>query len=126
MSYIRHKKTKTGKIYAYQIVASWDAQKKQSRSTSKYLGVVDQHGQIIPTGNSPKGRPKKSTISAPAPNPAALTTPSALLPEKERLLLDFGDSFLIAESIKKSAIFNPLEEVFEKLPALLPLMVFTA
>jgi transposase len=110
MAYIRYQKTKSGKLHAYQITASWNSQKKQSRSTSKYLGVVGgDDGRIIPKGSSPIGRPKKA---APA------------MEQEEVALLDFGDSFLITQSIKESAIYTPLKHVFEKMPALLPLMAY--
>lgn len=84
MSYIRHKKTKSGQTYAYQITAVWNPEKKQSRSTSKYLGLVGPDGKIIPTGHSRKGRPKKI--------------------KPHLLILDFGDSFLVSQAIKQSAI----------------------
>lgn len=104
MSYIRYKKTKTGQTYAYQITASWNPEKKQSGSTSKYLGVLGPDGKIIPTGLSKKGRPKKDK-----PDP---------------LILDFGDSFLVEQAIKQSAIYQPLQPLFQQFSNLLPLMVY--
>ena len=50
MSFIRKKKNKDGKVYAYQITSIWDPEKKQPRSISKYLGSVDADGNIIPSG----------------------------------------------------------------------------
>jgi len=47
MSYIRKKKNKSGKIYAYEITAAWNPVKKQSRSVSKYIGAVDADGNIM-------------------------------------------------------------------------------
>ena len=104
ISYIRYKKTKSGQTYSYQITASWNPEKKQSRSTSKYLGVLGPDGKVIPTGHSKKGRTKKVK-----PDP---------------LVLDFGDSFLVEQAIKQSAIYQPLQPLFQQFSNLLPLMIY--
>ena len=36
----------SGKIYAYEVRSVWDAEKKQSRAVSKYLGIVNVDGSI--------------------------------------------------------------------------------
>lgn len=108
MSFIRRKKTRSGKIYAYEVTASWDAVKRQSRSISKYVGVVGADGEIIPKGASLKGRPKQQAPKSP----------------EEKMILDFGDGFLVTQSIKNSAIYEPLEEVFKSFPELLVLMAY--
>jgi len=92
MSFIRKKRSKSGKIYAYEITATWDSTKKQSRSTGKYLGVVDDNGAIIPKNSKPRIK-KEGPL------------------QNERLIQDFGNGFLVAEFIKKSAIYEPLCEL---------------
>jgi transposase len=47
MSYIVHQKIR-GKVYAYEAEGYWDSEKKQARQKRKYLGVVDENGNIIP------------------------------------------------------------------------------
>jgi hypothetical protein len=47
MSFIRKKKMQDGKIYAYEITSKWDSVKKQSRSISKYVGVVDENSIVL-------------------------------------------------------------------------------
>lgn len=105
MTYIRKKQTKSGKIYAYEITAIWDADKKQSRSISKYIGTVDTDGNITPKGTK-------------------LKQSQSIKLSKERLIADFGNSFLVSNSIKQSLIFKPLEGFFIKYPELLALMTY--
>jgi transposase len=47
MSYIVHQKIR-GKVYAYEAEGYWDPEKKQARQRRKYLGAVDEDGNIIP------------------------------------------------------------------------------
>jgi transposase len=47
MSYIVHQKIR-GKVYAYEAEGYWDPVKKQARQRRKYLGAVDENGNIIP------------------------------------------------------------------------------
>ena len=63
MSFIRKKKNKDGKVYAYQITSIWDPEKKQPRSISKYLGSVDADGNIIPSGEKQKIRQWKNELN---------------------------------------------------------------
>lgn len=109
MSFIRKKKNKDGKIYAYKVTSIWDPDKKQPRSISKYLGSVDEGGNIIPSGENRKIRQWKNEIK---------TT------EKEKLIQDFGDGFFVLESIKKSEIFSHMKNIFERYPELLFLMTY--
>jgi len=112
MSFIRKKKMKSGAVYAYEVAAVWDASKKQSRAVSKYLGRCDAEGNVIPKGTKehPIRRGKAPTISA--------------VLAQEKLIQDFGDGFLAIESIKKSAIYSPLESIFAAKPELLSLMSY--
>jgi transposase len=109
MSFIRNKKNKDGKIYAYKVTSVWDPNKKQPRSISKYLGSVDEDGNIIPTGENRKIRQWKNEIN---------TT------EIEKLIQDFGDGFFVLESIKRSEIFTHMKKIFERYPELLLLMSY--
>jgi len=77
MSYIEYKKIKN-KTYAYEITSHWDAEKKQSRSVSKYLGPAD-------------------------PNTKEILTFMKKNNGKEKLILDFGDGYYLYEWIKSSA-----------------------
>ena len=106
MAFIRKKINKDGKIYAYQVTSVWDPEKKQPRSTSKYIGCVDIDGIIIPKGEKQKKKLQSN------------------LGTIERLIQDFGDGFFIYESIKKSEIFTPLSDIFLLHPELVSLMTY--
>ena len=62
MSFIRKKKNKDGKVYAYKVTSIWDPEKKQPRSISKYLGAVGIDGNIIPSGEKQKIRQPESNL----------------------------------------------------------------
>ncbi len=87
MSFIRYKKF--GNIeYAYEITAYWDSKEKKSRQHSKYLGiVVDKEAKIF------KKKEKKQL-------------------KEEKLILDFGDTFILNEFMKKTKIRDTLLKVF--------------
>ena len=112
MSFIRRKKTKDGKIYAYKVTSIWNAEKKQSRSVSKYLGVVDENNVVLPKGVSLRKRGPKSKRQEP------------VVPEIERLILDFGSGFFVQESIKQSAIYELLADFITQHPELIALMAY--
>ncbi len=105
MTFIRKKKMPSGKLCAYEVNSFWDASKKQSRCTSKYLGIIGNNGEIIPKGTQKRGRPRSSL-------------------EKEPMILDFGNGFLVKESIKRSAVYGPLKPVLDRFKGLLPLMSY--
>ena len=83
--------------------------KKYSRSLSKYVGVVSNDGEVVPKGVSPRGRKPKA---------------KELQGIKENLILDFGDGFIVLESIKKSTIYKPLEDIFINKPEMMTLMAY--
>ena len=59
---IYQKNKKTGNVYAYESIAHWDKDKKQSRAVRKCIGKVDpKTNEIIPTGTYKK---KKSEQDA--------------------------------------------------------------
>jgi len=109
MSFIRKKKMKNGKIYAYEVESKWDPKKKQSRSVSKYVGVVDENNQVLPKDVTLRKNGPKSNFP---------------LQEQERLIQDFVNGFFIKESIKKSAIYEPLKTFIQKYLELISLMVY--
>ena len=85
MSFIRYKKI-GNKEYAYEVIPYWDSSAKKPRQKTKYLGVViDKEKKIF-------GRPREKA--------------------RERLILDFGDGYLIYEFLKKMGINDLLGEVF--------------
>ena len=45
-AYIVHQKVK-GKVYTYEAESYWDNEKKQPRQRRRYLGVVDENGNIV-------------------------------------------------------------------------------
>lgn len=100
MSFIRYKKF--GNIeYAYEITAYWDREKKKSRQSTKYLGiVVDKEAKIF------KKKEKKQY-------------------EEEKLILDFGDTYILNEFMKKIKIRDMLYNVFgDKTEYLLALIYY--
>jgi transposase len=104
MSYTRLKTSKSGKIYAYEVTSFWDPDKRQARSKSTYLGIVDGDNNIIPKGTIKAKRLKQIT--------------------QEKLILDFGNGYLILEFIKKSLIFNPIKFVFDAFPEIISLICY--
>jgi transposase len=112
MSFIRKKKMQNGKIYAYEITSKWDPVKKQSRSISKYVGVVDENSKVLPKGIALRKRGPKPRIDQTAPL------------EAESLIQDFGNGFFIQESIKQSAIYEPLSNFIKQFPELISLMAY--
>lgn len=86
MSFVRCKKF-GNKEYAYEVTAYWDPVKKKPRQKSRYLGVVI---------NKEKGVYKRKQVEQ----------------KTEKLILDFGDTYLLNEFMKRKDISNLLEKVF--------------
>lgn len=99
MSFIRHKVI-NNKTYAYEVTSYWDKELKRSRSSSKYLGPVDQTtNDVIKFIKKERG--------------------------KEKLILDFGDAFFLYKFISESDIYKSLKtSFFDKYPELIPLMIY--
>lgn len=99
MSFIRYKKF-GNKEYAYEITAYWDSKEKKSRQHSKYLGiVVDKETKIF------EKKDKKL--------------------EDEKLILDFGDTFILNEFMKKNNMKDFIFKVFgDKTEYLLTLIYY--
>ncbi len=99
MSFIRYKKF--GNIeYAYEITAYWDRKEKKSRQRSKYLGiVVDKEAKIF------KKKEKKQH-------------------EEEKLILDFGDTYILNEFMKKTKIRDLLSKVFGEMTEYLLALIY--
>lgn len=85
MSFIR-RKTIRGKLYAYEITSYRDPETKKPKQKSKYLGIVGDDGEVC------KHKDKTSDI--------------------EKLILDFGDSYIVNEYLKKSSIYQTLKTSF--------------
>ncbi len=100
MVFIRYKKI-GNKEYAYEITAYWDKEQKKSRQHPKYLGVViDKEAKIF------KKKEKKQI-------------------ETEKLILDFGDTFILNEFMKKTNIRDLFFKVFgDRTEYLLALIYF--
>ena len=82
--------------FAYRVTSRWDKKKKQSRRKSEYLGkVIDKKNKVFE-----KVRLKQI---------------------EEKLILDFGDGFVLHQFMKSTA-FYPL---LEKLPVVLQETLFT-
>jgi transposase len=87
MSFIRYKKF-GNKEYAYEVKTYWDPEAKRPRQKTRYLGVVvDKEKKVF---ERPRQRPQ------------------------EKLILDFGDGYLVQELLKQKGIGGLLREVFSK------------
>jgi len=87
MSFVRYQKY-GNKEYAYEVTAYWDKKARMSRQKTKYLGVVvDKKKKIF----EKKFREKY----------------------KEKLILDFGDAYLINKFIESTGYGKLLFKVFE-------------
>lgn len=86
MSFVRFKKFGL-KEYAYEVKSYWDPQSKKPRQKSRYLGmVVDKEKKIFE-----KKDPAKSV---------------------EKLILDFGDGFLLGRFIEDAGFAGMIRNVF--------------
>ncbi len=100
MGFIRYKKF-GNKEYAYEITAYWDKEQKKSRQHPKYLGVViDKEAKIF--------KKKEKTQL-----------------KDEKLILDFGDTFILNEFMKKTNMRDFFFRVFgDRTEYLLALIYF--
>lgn len=65
MSIVKYK-NQSGVTYAYESIAIWDPEKKQSRPKRVYLGRIDEKTGEIISSSGKRGRPakeKKETVS---------------------------------------------------------------
>ena len=86
---------KNGITYAYESVSYWDKEKKQPRSTRKYLGKVDPvTGEIIPKKKRPSGDDDSLSPSANAALKRAMN-------ENEKLRAEMEDLHTQMETVKK-------------------------
>ena len=86
MSFVRYKKF-GNQEYAYEVTSYWDSTLKKSRQKQKYLGVVADKEK----GIFEKKRKNQSRTA-------------------EKLILDFGDVFLLQRFMKKSGLFDFLHD----------------
>ncbi len=87
MSSIRYKRFGR-QDYAYEITSYWDSKKKISRQKTRYLGVVIDKS---------KGLYEKKARKTKA----------------EKLILDFGDCYLIQQFLEKNGFLSLIKEVFD-------------
>jgi len=85
MSFIRYKKI-GNKEYAYEVIPYWDSTAQKPRQKTRYLGVVIDR--------------EKGIFIKPREKPV------------ERLILDFGNGYMIYEYLKQTGIDELLKEVF--------------
>ncbi|MEO0190706.1 MAG: transposase [candidate division WOR-3 bacterium] len=87
MSFIRYKKFGRQE-YAYEVVSVWDKALKKPRQKTKYLGIViDKRKKIFKKGKAKDG--------------------------KEKLILDFGDTYLIYQFLKRIKFLPIVEKIFK-------------
>jgi transposase len=99
MSFIRHKVIKN-RTYAYEVTSYWDKELKRTKTSSKYLGLVD-----LKTKNVIKFVKKERG--------------------KEKLILDFGDAYFLYKFITESKLYKNLEKVFfDKYPEIILLIIY--
>ena len=117
MSYIREIK-KGDSIYVYEVTAKWNKEKKQSRSTSVYLGRRNpETGELIPKGT--KCYPSKIVNENKVEEIAKIQTVNKISSAK-----NIGNTFLIKELIINLGLDNILidilgEVMYEKVETLL-------
>ena len=87
MSFIRYKK-RGNKFYVYEVTAFWDKETKKPKQESKYLGVSD-----VESGEYNK--------------PGKVTSVRI-----EKKIVDFGDSFAIAQIAKNSGFADVIKDSF--------------
>jgi transposase len=80
MSFIRYKEI-SGKKYAYEVISYWDPTLKKQRQKVKYLGAVEEDGNI-----------RKRNYRA-----------------QEKLILDFGDVYSLNAFFSKTPIYNIIQ-----------------
>ena len=98
MTFVRYKKF--GKQeYAYEVKASWDAEKKKPVQKTRYLGVVKDKNKKI--------------------------YEKRLLNKQEKYILDFGDSYTINNCLEETGFISFIKEIFkEKSESLLALLAY--
>lgn len=95
MSYTIHK-TVNNKKYAYEVTSYWNPELRQSRRKTKYLGAVDENDNIITKAEQ----------------------------NKEKLILDFGDGYLLNEFIKNLNIFPLIGSLMSQHKEIIPLICY--
>lgn len=102
---VYQKDKKTGIKYAYESISYWDKEKKQPRSTRKYLGRVDEEtGEIIYKDEKPKRVSDKGTSEA-----SRITELKAELEKRDLIIKDLKD-----EIKRKEAEYRELAASVEK------------
>jgi transposase len=82
-----HIKEKNGYKYAYEVISKWNKETKKRYKQTRYLGVV--------TNSETKGYKKVRGEKVP----------------KEKFILDYGDTYILNESLKNSDIYEDISKV---------------
>jgi len=99
MAFIRYKKV-YNKWYVYEVEAYWDKKAQKPRQRVKYLGVADKEG----------GKYKK---------------PGRIISAKlEKAILDFGDSYVINEIVKKENLQSLIQSSFQNTDTIMSLVCY--
>ena len=63
MSIVRHLDKKSGRTLVYESTSHYDPKTKQSRPTKKYLGMLDDKGELIPSSGRKGRRPGSKNLA---------------------------------------------------------------
>lgn len=93
---------RSGLTYAYEASYRWDSDKKQSRSTRKLIGRVDENGNIVPTdGRCRRKKPQPEISVKIGPQPSSRTRH-----------LYCGATYLLNEISKTTGLVDDLRTCF--------------
>jgi transposase len=95
---------RSGITYAYEATYRWDSEKKQSRSTRKLIGRVDENSNIVPTD----GRCRKDKLAAKEAEPVK----RGPIPASSTRHLFCGATYLFDEICEATGLTNDLRACF--------------
>lgn len=107
MGIVKQLDKRSGITYAYESISHWDKEKKQSRSTRRLIGRVDEStGEIIATD----GRGRKD----PAGEEAAPKVKCGRVPSLSANRQFYGATYLLGKIGEKIGLIDDLRECFPK------------
>lgn len=107
ISYRKNKKS--GVTYVYDCTSVWVPELKQARNHRKYLGRLDENGNLIPSSGK-RGRPPKNPVS---PAPPVTINPDPDIP-KEIRERDLEIARLKSENQKLRSIISRIASITEE------------